>query len=67
MQYRQAQEDWRKMHLKKKKNCGLFFCIVGFCNLVVFVSLWDIMLCRGAEVAFVHAVNISKRLAQLEA
>ena len=26
--------------------------LVGFCILVVFVSLWGIVLCSGAEVAF---------------
>ena len=50
MQHKQAQKVGESA--LKGKNCGLFFCIVGFCSLVVFVSLWGIVLYRGAEVAF---------------
>ena len=65
VQHRQAQKK-KKMH-SKKKNCDKFFYIVGFCILVAFASLCGIMLYSGVETAFIHAINMSKRLAQLEA
>ena len=50
MQHRKTQKIGESVF--KREILWVFFCIVDFCNLVVFVSLWGIALCRGAEVAF---------------
>ena len=64
MQYRQCQKIG-KSTIESKKVLK-FFYVVGFCILVVCVSLWGIVQCTGAQVAFLHAVKISEQLVQLE-
>ena len=60
MQHRQAQKIGESA-FKRKKLWSNFFVLLVSAILVVFVSLWGIVLCKGAEVVFLCIiVNMSE-------